>query len=294
MSTPFQPNTEGVFYDVPAEVYHKAPGVSQSTLKAFDDAGSPKHFKTMPRKPSSPDMQFGTLVHAAVLEPKTFDSLFYVRPDTYGPEKKPWHNGAAACKTWNDQHEDRSIILDSATYARIVACATAAKERAGLFSKALNSKNARREVSFFKRDAETGLLLKARADLLAVTAGDEKIIFDLKKVETGCGNEKEFQKQVLEYGYYSQAAAYLEITGAAEMYFVPFDDDAPFDCNIWSLHPEWLQLGRLEYRRMLRAYAQCVKTDTWPGYPQDGRELPLRDWLRKRITELNAAETMEF
>lgn len=67
----FQPSIEGTFPNLPAKEYHAAPGVSQSTLKAFDDAGSPLHYKTMKRKESTEDQFFGTLVHAAVLEEGT-------------------------------------------------------------------------------------------------------------------------------------------------------------------------------------------------------------------------------
>src|SRR5579863_7267632 len=80
---PFAENTEGIFFGVPHAAYIDAPGVSQSTLKEFGDAGSPLHFKTLPKREPSEDMIFGTLVHAVVLTPSEAGSLFYVRPDTY-------------------------------------------------------------------------------------------------------------------------------------------------------------------------------------------------------------------
>src|SRR5579884_2686686 len=207
--TEFLPNTEGVFYNVPASVYHKAPGTSQSTLKAFDDAGSPRHFKEVPRKPSTPDMQFGTLVHAAVLEPHSWTDLFFIRPDTYEAEvmvcpkcnsvsddsktcrkcktdrvkattQKEWFNGADVCRQWMEKASSR-IVVDKETHARVSNCAAALRERTGLFSKALGAKNSRREVSYFKRDEETGLLLKARVDLEVIDTSGQVVLFDPKK-----------------------------------------------------------------------------------------------------------------
>ena len=35
--TPFLPNTEGIFFDLPEEVYRPAPGLSQSELKEFGE-----------------------------------------------------------------------------------------------------------------------------------------------------------------------------------------------------------------------------------------------------------------
>src|SRR5579871_516069 len=78
--TPFAPDTEGVWLDLPAKTYHAAPGVSQSTLKRFGEAGSPLHFKTQKPKLASPDMQFGTVCHTAILEPAKLDGSFVVQP----------------------------------------------------------------------------------------------------------------------------------------------------------------------------------------------------------------------
>lgn len=321
MNTDFQPGVEGVYYDLPSDVYHKAPGVSQSTLKAFDEAGSPLHYKKVPRKPSSADQAFGTLTHAAVLEPQSFPNLFHVQPVKYEVEvmkcpncgkvsdsakcrkcntdrvkstiEKEWSGNAEWCHDWLEEHKGR-LVIDNDTHYRVKAAADALIHNTGIFSKALASKHARREVSYFKRDEETGLLLKGRVDLEVTDQNGHLILFDPKKVEVGGGSEEAFQKQVANWGYHIQHACYMAITGAAEMYFVPFDDDFPFQANIWSLRPEWRELGGLEYRRILRAFAKCHKADVWPGYHQDGRELPMPGYLKKRIVELNAEITNAF
>lgn len=298
MNTPFTPNTEGIFYDLPAATYHAAPGVSQSTCKAFDEAGSPMHFKTLKRKPPTPDMEFGTLVHAAVLEgTDAMFALCHVRPNVYPCEptkkdprtEKPWRGNAEWCEKWLEAHEDGKIIVDEKTLGLVNAAASSLRENGGIFSAALQASTAAREVSYFKRDAETGLLLKARVDLQVTTKAGDLLLFDPKKVQVGGGSEVEFKKQVKDYGYHIQYAAYRHITGATEMYFVPFDDDAPFECNVTPLSQQWQELGMLEYRRMLRAWAKCANDDQWPGYPRDGTPLPMPDYLTKRVKELNGS-----
>src|SRR6185437_13913687 len=206
--TTFTPNTEGVFFDLPAEIYHKAPGISQSTLKAFDEAGSPRHFQKVKRKAPSAEMQFGTLAHAGVLEPNAFAGLFHVRPDFYestvkkcptcgsvsyadkcrkcgvnresAKVQKAWNNGSDTCAKWMEDHAGKTII-DTETHNRLDGAIASLTLNASLFSRALTSKHARREVSYFKRDPETGLLLKARCDLVVTDTQGKKVIFDPKK-----------------------------------------------------------------------------------------------------------------
>ncbi|MGN6644749.1 MAG: hypothetical protein ACTHKU_17300, partial [Verrucomicrobiota bacterium] len=95
--TPFTPNTEGAWLNLPAETYHAAPGVSQSFLKEFDAAATPLHFTVRKRKTATAYMEFGTICHCAVLEPDKLKDAYYIQPETYPAKvkdatvQKPWH-----------------------------------------------------------------------------------------------------------------------------------------------------------------------------------------------------------
>ncbi|HZQ46313.1 MAG TPA: PD-(D/E)XK nuclease-like domain-containing protein [Verrucomicrobiae bacterium] len=296
--TPFQPDTEGIWLDLPADVYHKAPGVSQSTLKRFDEAGTPLHFKTAPVKKPTADMEFGTVCHTSILEPEKLAEAFYLRPDFYPAElkgkkdepkvtvQKPWTGKADWCSDWMADHKDRPVLVKSDVEA--VRLITERIKQLEPFARALTRGD--REVSFFKRDEDTGLLLKARTDVFAMDSVGKKFIFDLKKVQSGCGSETEFKRQVENFGYHIQEASYKAITGADGFIFVAFDDAPPYDAVQWELHPQFSELGRREWRRILLNFAECVKTDSWPGYASGIKKLPMPDYGWKREKELSTIE----
>jgi exodeoxyribonuclease VIII len=285
--TQFEPNTEGVWLDLPAEVYHKAPGVSQSRLKEFDEHATPLHYKNRKPKLPTPDMEFGTICHTAVLEPDNMPRAYYLQPETYPDEKgklKPWHGGSTWCKNWLATHADRPVI-DKEAELRI---AQAAKRVIALpeFGAALRA--GQREVSCFKKDAATGLLCKCRLDCMATTEDGVTWIFDMKKVQSGEADHDNFQKTALDRGYHIQAASYLQLTGASRFVFVPFDDDVPFDAAQWELDEDVLKLGAVEYRRILNAFAECVYNDEWPGYAPGIAKIVLPRWAKKRLEDLIA------
>ena len=257
---------EGIYLNLPMEDYRKAEGVSQSELKEFGRAATPLHFRHRKKKEPTPDMEFGTVCHAAILQPELLESAYHLKPETYPDEKgnqKPWMGQANWCKQWLKDHSDRPVMT-KADMVRVAAIATNAR-KLEMFSAALE--NGQTEVSFFKRDDETGLMLKARCDLLAETADGSTWIFDPKKVQSGEANQEDFGRQAYNLGYLIQAASYLEITGASKFVFVPFDDEAPYAACLWEPDSDAIAFGYREWRRLLREYNQCVRSDAWPGYP---------------------------
>lgn len=290
----FAPNAEGVWYDLTSEVYHKAQGISQSRLKEFDEFATPLHY--LARRPKSPteDMEFGTICHTAILEPELLPRAYHLRPETYPADgkkgetvQKPWNGNSNWCDAWLQAHADRPVIRKPAEdkISRIVARVNRLPE----FSTAL--KYGRREVSHFKIDHHTGLLCKCRVDVLAKEQGEgETWIFDLKKVQSGCADFESFRDDALDRGYHIQAASYLRITGAQHFVFVPFDDDEPFDACQWEPDEEFLRLGLVEYRRILNAFAECVKADSWPGYAQGIHPLTLPYRGVRRLKEVSGVE----
>lgn len=315
----FVNDTEGVWFGLDAETYHKAPGVSQSRLKEFDEFASPLHYKARKPKTVTEDMEFGTIMHTAILEPEKLDKAFHVQPEFYpvsqataSPKKKgalmavahdgsplqsgvvvsaeqkpqvfkPWHGGADWCKDWLKAHSDRPVIEKEKAerIPKIVRRVQAIPEVADAL------KVGQREVSWFKRDDITGLLCKCRLDLTAVDlTNDETWIFDLKKVQSGAGGFEQFRKDALDRGYHIQAASYMQITGASRFVFVVYDDNEPFDAVLWEMDRDTLRLGAAEYRRILNRFAECVKSDRWPGYAGGIGTLTLPWWGAKRLEEL--------
>lgn len=275
---------EGVYRDLPEQVYRAADAISQSQLKEFGEYATPLHYKARKLKVATPDMEFGTACHAAILQPERLHLAYHLRPDTYEAEvkgktvRKPWHGGADACKAWLAEHSDRPIMTQEQLnkLPRIRERLLALPD----FGAAL--KHGQTEVSFFKMDEETGLMLKARADVVAPAADGSTWLFDPKKVQSGEANERDFGKSCAGFGYDIQCASYLTITGASRFVFVPFDDESPFDACQYELDSESFNAGYREWRRLLLAYAKCLRENKWPGYPEKIRKLSLPDWVKRR------------
>jgi len=259
---------EGVHFNIPEAEYRSADGVSQSLLKEFGNAATPKHFQVREPRVATADMELGTVVHAAILTPEKFAESYHLQPLEYpavvkGKDvMKPWHGGSDWCTEWLLEHSDRPVMTRKKLEK--IPKIKASLESLQPFGAAL--KHGRTEVAFFKRDGETGLMLKCRVDLIATDAEGYSFIFDLKKVGSGCATGPEFSKQAWNLGYHIQASFYLEVTGASRFVFVPFDDDKPFCCCQWETSPTMLDEGRKAWRNLLNTYAKCVRDNDWPGY----------------------------
>lgn len=282
----FQSNTEGIFPSLPEDVYRAAPGISQSEVKSFAAEPTPAHYKASLEEPDEPSaaMEFGTVLHAHILQPEKAGTSFHLRPAAYpgkdGP--KPWHGGAEWCKQWMASHDDRPVLKLEAVdrIAPIVARVVSIPEAGSVLV------NGQREVSFFKRDKETGLLLKARVDAIATDADGVTWLVDLKKVRRGFASEAVFADEVVRRGYHVQAASYMSITGASKFIFVAMEAEPPFEVQQHSLDEEFIELGYAAWRLALRRYAECLAMDSWPGYAAGIRRLNAPRWAVRKAIEV--------
>ncbi len=77
---------------------------------------------------------------------------------------------------------------------------------------------------------------------------------------------------VEQMGYDIQAASYLHITGASHFVFCVAEREAPFLSAEYELGrddttgKDYLVGGFKKYRALLNRYAECVRTNEWPGY----------------------------
>jgi len=218
-------------------------------------------------------MEFGTILHSAVLEPEKVVGSYYVRPAKYKGDDgtmRPWHGGAKVCKEWEAKNNDKPVI-DGEQFDSIPAI-LASVNRHPRFSAMLEG--GQREVSFFKRDEETGLLLKCRCDLLAYDEGGKTFIGDPKFTFRGGASREEFQRAVETLGYDVQSASYLHITGASHFIFMVCERESPFESCEYELlgvnektSEDYRTGGMRKYRALLNRYAECVKSGVWAGYP---------------------------
>jgi exodeoxyribonuclease VIII len=256
------------------EQYHAMTPVSKSQLDTLDL--SPAIFFARHRAEDRPapttkaGQLEGNLAHCAVLEPDEFESRYVVGP-TVNRNTKVW-------KEFVDAHPNRVAIQhDQHEAAARQAVSVRALPEIG---EALA--NGKAEVSAFWTDEQTGVKCRCRPDWVNDCGDAGVILLDLKTYSIASANE--FRRQVARKRYDVQAAFYSDGYAAASgrpvlgFVFVAVETEYPFAANAFMLDEESLESGRQKYRKNLRTYAECERTNTWPGYSTGIDIIRLPSW----------------
>jgi hypothetical protein len=263
----------GIYTGITNEDYHSGPGISQSALSVL--ARSPLHYWSQyvdpdreKREPSAA-MKLGSAIHMAVLEPDLFVEAYAVAPKVDRRTKE----GKAVWDQFVLEAGHREVISvdDFNTCEEIAAQVRAHPTAKRVFVDGVA------EESAYWIDKETGLLCRARPDWMKGS-----MIVDLKSTDDA--SHAGFQRSAWNYRYWMQAAWYMDgveqATGIRPdaFIFAAFEKTAPFACAFYFADEPMLDMGRREYRKLLRLLADCIATDTWPGYPAEVRALGVPSW----------------
>jgi hypothetical protein len=273
----------GIHRNVTNEAYHAGPGISKSGLWAIHQT-SPAHWKFMREhpKPPTPAMAFGSAVHALVLEPETFEERY--APAPIGQSK--------AAKERRLELECSGFTLVQTTDGKAgmwdrddwrTAHAIADTVSAHPTASALLAHGESEVSVFWEQDVDgVPVLCKCRPDSLDRTA--HNIAIDLKTCASAA--EDDLSRAVQRYGYHVQAAWYLDGLAAAGVavdafVFIFVESSPPHGIRVYELEPPAVEQGRVVYRGILRRYAECLATDTWPGYDTGVSTLSFPYWFYK-------------
>lgn len=278
----FRPEIPGAYAGLPAADYHRAPGISKSALDRLH--ASPLDYQRW-RAGLIPDEQteamlLGRLFHALVLENRR---AWTVRPDTYGPEEKPWNGNATLCKEWLAAHADEDVI-SSATAVELEKHAAYIRTHA-VAGPLLRDGLA--EVSVFARQEKTGKLLKGRLDYVRQN-GEETQIIDLKRMVDA--STRTMSREILNRRYHVQAAMYrrilqrLGVTGPIAFILVGVEYSAAPKVNVRRLAEEAIDAGERALNGDLDLLRNCSLSGRpfWPEYPDSCDEVAtvdLPEWV---------------
>jgi len=241
-------------------VYRAAPGLTQSDLNRF--AESPALFKYTERQDTAA-MSFGRALHSLLLQGQT---RYVIKPQTYGPDEKPWHGGARECKDWMVQNADKTIF--SADEADALECAvrhalaheTVAHLLAGAY----------KELAVFGASQTGAAWGKGRMDAVNFR-GDRVQVIDVKTTQDA--RLSAFSKTILQRGYHRQAAWYrrlisqfLDKAVRVEFWFVAVEVDPIPRVNVWKLEEAALDYADDELDKLIEKLDQCKQTGRWPDY----------------------------
>ena len=280
----------GVYPGISNDEYHGGEGISKSGLDVF--ARSPLHYwsryldpKREAREPT-PAMRLGTAIHTAVLEPGEFASRHHVAPEVDRRTK----DGKIIWQDAMDTAVAAGAELISNADAQICMSITAVVRSHPTARKVFTTGEA--ELSCYWTDRETGILCKCRPDWLNLP-----LIVDLKSTEDA--SPEGFQRSAWNWRYWVQAAWYMDgveqATGQRPDAFVfaAFEKAAPFAPAFYFADKDMIDMGRAEYRKLLRRLADCKASDTWPGYDTAVQPLAVPLWAAMKAANDNERRGME-
>lgn len=272
-------HTAVAFDSSEAEYFSDIAGVSSSMLRALNR--SPAHAKAaaLGHKATTPSQRIGRAVHCAVLEPDRFKGLYVC-----------W-NGTRRGYRWEafaEKHDDREI-LNAKEWDQVEACTEAIRAAVlttagGTCTVADLIAGARTERVIYWLDEATGLTCKARLDIMA-----RRAVADLKTTDDA--RPGAFAQQCARQGYHIQAAHYLagerqltDSTQLAPYLLIAAELQAPHSTLVHPAHVEhFIEPGEKDWRAAMATMLECVRTNSWPGYP--AVSAPLRLPLHHRYPD---------
>lgn len=279
-------------YALPIEIYHGqptvGPSISSSGLRTIW-AQSPAHYyvdsplnpKRAPQ-PDRPAFALGRLAHKLLLEGSDgLSEEFVTRPEQW----LDWRTKDA--KQWRDDMiaAGKTVITD-ADLAAVTGMAEALARHPLVEQGILDGFV---ERSLLWKDAQTGVWLKSRPDVVPNASG---LFADLKT--TASVADDDLERSLAGFGYHMQAALVGMASEAVlgrpmEEFALVWVEKAPPHCvRVTVLTGADLDRGRMQLRRAIDQFAQCVAAGIWPGPGgdrQDAEYLTLPPWAAKRIDE---------
>jgi hypothetical protein len=264
--------------EMTADAYHLSDGVSKSMLDQLAHPKTPAHLRAYldePRPEPTDAMQFGTVLHAALLQPETMSNIA-VRPEGLDLRTKTG-------KEWAEANNDRTII--SCDRMKAIKRMVDNVWTHPIAKRLLTGSDFER--SLFATD-QNGTLRKGRLDVLT-KAGN--ILPDVKTCESAAPDD--FEKQIFNYRYFVQAPYYLdlcEMIGIEKEHFVfiAVEKSPPYCVAVHELDPLIVEAGRKTYQRDLALYRECMESGYWPGYPTAVGLVSVPPWARKALEEMGA------
>jgi hypothetical protein len=256
--------------------YHSRTELSASMLKKF--AESPRVFeanyitKTITSEPSAA-MRLGTAIHAAVLEPGSFERDYIVCPAECSDKR------TKAYKEWIAGNESKEVLsIEEAK--RVIGCRDAAKGNA--MARAILDSATHIEKSFSYTDFLSGVPCRVRFDALA---GD--VVVDIKTVNDG--SVAAFGNSVAGFGYHLQATHYIEGLRTLDpsrnwrFVFITLETQQPFRCRVFELSEESQLFAEGQRMALLEDYSRRLKSGDWSEVGEsEVTVLSLPNWYKSQ------------
>lgn len=264
----------GVIDGMPETDYHRHPALSSSGARKLLPPSCPAIFRHEQLNGQPPKRVFdvGHAAHALVLGvgapievvQKTTKDGTLCDADDYRTKSATDHQAEIRAA-------GRTPLLRS-EYEQVQAMAAALREHP-VASALFDLDHGKAEQSLFWHDTRFGVDRRVRFDWLPDAGPGRFIAGDYKTAHSVSPDA--LAKSVADYGYYQQADYYLDslvalgITDDPAFVFIAQMKTPPYLVTPFWLPADWLRVGRARNAQALELYAECLATDTWPGYADD-------------------------
>jgi exodeoxyribonuclease VIII len=216
-------------------------------------------------------LSMGVAGHCALLEPDVFATSYVVAPE-FGDCR--FKENKSRRDDWRAANGGRKVLTEAE--ARCVTGMVAAVRAHPLAGKMCSDGEA--ELTVRWTDPGTGLPCKARTDYYVRKL---RMIVDVKT--TADASREGFRKSVAKWRYHVQDAMYragfAAIGEPVEHFtFVVVEKAPPHLVAVYTLDAQGVSRGMLSAQEDLRTFAECLKNDDWPGYPETIQTLELPPW----------------
>jgi hypothetical protein len=291
------PPGPGIYPGIPAENYHAWDLASSHRLSvlATETPAHMRHAVDHPKEPT-PDFVLGSALHALVLEPGTFSSLYAVAGQCEATTKKgsrcSYSGTVCRAGEWFCNLHDPGATgqgggrtpLTEKQYAAVIGMRDAISRHpaaSDLIDGYANSTSAELSAVWTCRD--TGVGCKMRVDL--VNYGVRTCV-DIKTCASA--SRAAFERAIFDYGYYRQGAHYLRGFSAHKVDVDTFANIAvektpPHAVAVYRLQDDVLGQGDLEVVRLLDLYGRCQRERRWPAYSDKVQDIGIPAWAFQQL-----------
>lgn len=269
MTTP-----RGVILDYDESEYHAHPALSATGAKLLVKPGGPARYQheiLHRNRQDKPAFDVGTAVHTLVLGTGSPLAVLDYEDRRTRAYKDAEAEARAAGKV-------PILKKDHAPILSMAESVLAHPKARGVFEQ-----DGHPEATVFGTDPVTGVEVRSRFDWLAGVAADLKTAQD--------ASPKGFAKAAAEWGYAVQRGfyrdAYQYATGleAPEMVFVAVEKTAPYLVGVYQLDSEARTIGEIQTIYARGVFAECKRTNIWPGYSDEIELLALPFWAVREHEE---------
>ncbi len=259
----------------PNHIYHaEQDHLTSSSLKTL--LRSPAHWMYGRDNPKAETaaMRFGTAFHTAFLEPEEFKKEYIVMPVF----NNRTNAGKAERAEWEEKNAGKTFISEP-EYESIDQMRKSLLQNPAVMN-LMGSGHA--EHSFYSHlhtqlmgdepDEWSPIKVKCRPDFLR----KDFTVVSLKTTKNASPDE--FARTCAKFKYALSEAFYLDILSQFakrqlyKVYMVVVESEAPYGVSVYKCSQEFLTEGRHQYRKALKKYLYCNRSEIWHGYEIDSTE----------------------